>query len=266
MTSSTRYAKPPGTFRILVLGDSFVEAMHVPLEATFARVLERELNAAARHAAHRGDERRCERLRHRRRSCCYFEQEGKRYQPDLVVLAFYPGNDVKNNSPTLEDTLKPVYAADGSLQKVMSDQHRKAGARLARPGGALRGLPLLPPGAVAAASAIGAASGAVSDLLTPRRRDAAPQPGGIPVDYGIYAPEPTPEWQEAWRHTEDATRSIAAAVRRERRAICDCDPVVARSGLSAVGGKKSCQRIRRCRGGVGPGCAAAARGIVVRGA
>ena len=39
------YAKPPRTFRVLVLGDSFVEAMHVPLEATFARLLEGELNA-----------------------------------------------------------------------------------------------------------------------------------------------------------------------------------------------------------------------------
>jgi hypothetical protein len=39
------YAKAPGTFRILVLGDSFVEALQVPLEAAFPRVLEQELRS-----------------------------------------------------------------------------------------------------------------------------------------------------------------------------------------------------------------------------
>src|SRR5215470_13905708 len=41
-------AKPPGTYRILVLGDSFVEAMHVPLESTFTRQLEQQLNRTQR--------------------------------------------------------------------------------------------------------------------------------------------------------------------------------------------------------------------------
>jgi hypothetical protein len=38
-----------------------------------------------------------------------------------VLLAFYPGNDVKNNSPTLEDALKPVYGPDGTLEKVVEE-------------------------------------------------------------------------------------------------------------------------------------------------
>jgi hypothetical protein len=36
-----------------------------------------------------------------------------------VVLAFYPGNDVKNNSSTLEDKLKPEYTTGGALQRVI---------------------------------------------------------------------------------------------------------------------------------------------------
>ena len=39
-TSSTRRRSRAGTYRILVLGDSFVEALQVPLETTFARQLE----------------------------------------------------------------------------------------------------------------------------------------------------------------------------------------------------------------------------------
>jgi hypothetical protein len=36
-------AKPPGTWRVAVLGDSVVQAIHVPYDQTFTAVLEREL-------------------------------------------------------------------------------------------------------------------------------------------------------------------------------------------------------------------------------
>jgi hypothetical protein len=29
-----------------------------------------------------------------------------------------------------------------------------------------------------------------------------PERDGVPVDYGVYASAPAPEWQEAWQHTE----------------------------------------------------------------
>src|SRR5262249_2400221 len=120
------YGKLEGTFRILVLGDSFVEAMHVPLAATFGHVLQ-ELLASDGRAGRRieiitagvsGYGTASEVL--------YFEREGKRYEPDLVLLAFYPGNDVKNNSPTLEDTLRPIYADDGTLQRVVGEAEKKS--------------------------------------------------------------------------------------------------------------------------------------------
>src|ERR1044072_6438684 len=38
-------AKPAGTFRIAILGDSFAEAFQVPLEKTFWAVMERQLSA-----------------------------------------------------------------------------------------------------------------------------------------------------------------------------------------------------------------------------
>jgi lysophospholipase L1-like esterase len=195
-----RYVKPPGVFRILVLGDSFVEAMHVPLESTFPRQLQERLDRDSGtgkieviSAGVSGYGTASEVL--------YFEQEGKRYQPDLVLLAFYPGNDVKNNSPTLEDTLKPVYGPDGALQRVVSEAARSG------PGG-WRGL--------LARSAAYHYCRQLLVLRHPRlaqalvRRGwlkaaavrAAPEEDGIPVDYGVYAPSLAPAWQQAWSRTD----------------------------------------------------------------
>lgn len=202
------YAKPAGVYRILVLGDSFVEAMHVPLDATFPRLLEQRLNASG-GAAHvevvsagvsgygtAGE-------------VLFFEREGKRYQPDLVLLAFYPGNDVKNNSPALEETLKPVYAADGTVQQVVSvgSPHAATGWRGALTQSAayhyFRQLLLV-------------RHPELAQRLIRRgwlRSDAlrvAPEQDGIPREYGVYAAA-TPEWQEAWTHTEQLLGQLQQA-------------------------------------------------------
>lgn len=113
------YAKPPGERRILVLGDSFVEGAQVSMDETCTRVLEELL-----HAGGAGDVRvinagqggwgtaqQYEFLRH----------EGVLYQPDLVVLVFYTGNDVTDNSFRIKGNVralrKPYYTIrDGELQ------------------------------------------------------------------------------------------------------------------------------------------------------
>jgi hypothetical protein len=95
-------AKPPGTFRIAVLGDSLTAARQVPLEKNFCSVIELELSQCAAFAG-------------RRVEVMNFGVDGYgtaqelltlrdhvwKYRPDLVVLAFYPGNDVYNNNRRL---------------------------------------------------------------------------------------------------------------------------------------------------------------------
>ena len=96
-------AKPGGTLRVAVLGDSYAEAIEVPVEQTFWSVLEDDLNRAA---AARG--RRIEVLNFGVRGygtaqelltlrCCVWD-----YSPDVVLLAFYSGNDVSDNSRSLD--------------------------------------------------------------------------------------------------------------------------------------------------------------------
>lgn len=94
--------KPPGVFRILLLGDSYVEGLRVPLEQTFAKVLEQQLNAGApvgqrfevipAGVSGWGTD----------QELLWLREHGAAYQPDLVLLAFFPGNDFQNNSEALE--------------------------------------------------------------------------------------------------------------------------------------------------------------------
>jgi len=130
--------KASGTFRILVLGDSFVEAYQVAERERFIARLEDELNAsgATRFEVIDG-------------GCggwgtaqeyLYWQHEGRAYQPDLVLLAFFVGNDVGDNSVELqlnghrELALKPYFVpgAGGALELLQPDPPApSAGERLA---------------------------------------------------------------------------------------------------------------------------------------
>lgn len=194
------YEKPDGVLRVLVLGDSFVEAMHVPLEAVFFRRLEE-------HFAERLPQRRVEVIAAgvsgygTAGELLYLRRDGKRYRPDLVLLSFYPGNDVKNNSPELEDKLKPLYGEDGSLLRVSGHASRerahgwRALVARSRAYAFLRQL-LLTRQPVLAESLVRVGLLNAEALRSTVRRE------GIPVDFGVYEVPPPVEWQRAWSYTE----------------------------------------------------------------
>jgi hypothetical protein len=93
------YEKPPGTVRILALGDSFTEAFQFDLERTWTKLLEERLNG-------RGDGRRYEVINAGRSGMAtthewlFYSHEGKKYDPDLVLLLFIV-NDFQENSKKL---------------------------------------------------------------------------------------------------------------------------------------------------------------------
>jgi hypothetical protein len=104
------YAKPARTLRIAVLGDSYAEALQVPMEDAFWSVLERELKG-------------CPALTGREPEVINFGVSGYGtaqelmtlrqrvwlYSPDIVLLAFLTGNDIRNNSRILEQDEKRPY-------------------------------------------------------------------------------------------------------------------------------------------------------------
>lgn len=103
--------KGPGSFRILFLGDSFVQGWGVPLEQTMTTLLEDSLNKPGRektievlNAGVFGYSPFLEYL--------YLKELMPSIEPDLVIVGFFPGNDVG------DDYFYTHYAhfkADGSV-------------------------------------------------------------------------------------------------------------------------------------------------------
>jgi hypothetical protein len=104
--------QPKNTFRIAVLGDSFTFAAQVPHEQIYTSILEQNLNL-------------CKAFQDQNIEVINFGVEGYGtaqelltlrqqvwdYQPDLVILAFYIGNDVIDNSKALENNhYRPFFS------------------------------------------------------------------------------------------------------------------------------------------------------------
>jgi hypothetical protein len=111
------YHKPPGTLRVLSLGDSHTQGYEVRQDATFSAVLERYLNM---HLHARGVK--AEVLNagvsgfSTAEAAAFLEAEGHRYQPDVVVLGFY-AND-------FEDNLKAgLFGLDGGKLIARKREH-----------------------------------------------------------------------------------------------------------------------------------------------
>jgi len=106
--------KRPGTTRILFCGDSYTEALQVPLDSTFHRRLERQLDpraGAGRHveviALGRSGMGTTEEL-------LTYEKWGRRYQPDVVAVLFVL-NDFTDNTKGLDPhpDIRPYFVFSG---------------------------------------------------------------------------------------------------------------------------------------------------------
>jgi len=125
--------KAPGTVRIAVLGDSFTEAAQVSIEERFTELAARHLNQAGASAGTQfevmnfgtsgyGTAQQLMTWRH----------EVEPYKPDIVVLAFLTGNDIRNNSEQLEgDPIRP-YFVEQNGQLVLDHSFRNEKRSLAR--------------------------------------------------------------------------------------------------------------------------------------
>lgn len=207
--------KLPGTLRIAVLGDSFTEAQHVAFEDTFCAVAQRDLQAQCPLAI--GGKGRPQRL-FTHLEVMNFGCDGYgtaqelemlrhsvwRYSPDVVVLAFFNGNDVRNNSVVLEgDKCRPFFVHEGDrfvLGGPFEDSwwfRTHCMLRFESRHSQVLNL-------------IGSGRSQLSHLLrggiaTPHRAGAKPLPHGVELGLSdlIYGPPINDVWREAWRVTDD---------------------------------------------------------------
>ena len=118
------YIPDPEVFRIIVLGDSYMEAYQVEFEESLPCLLQQNLahqNVEVINFGISGYGTTQELI--------YLKEEGLKYKPDLVVLAFAPQNDLRNNSRELEallwgeETIKtfgrPFAKIDRSTEKLV---------------------------------------------------------------------------------------------------------------------------------------------------
>jgi lysophospholipase L1-like esterase len=217
-------AKPAGEVRVALLGDSCTESLQVPLEQTFGKLLEKELAAQCPAVAGK----RVETLNFgvsgygTAQELLTLQDDVWKYDPDLVLLAFYTGNDVRNNwRPLEQDDSRPYYVpqTDGSL--ALDDAFlATSGYRMRRTFPArflyavfnhVRLLQLAKQAKSAVDGWIGAWKASKVEKGTAEHE--------LGLDNAVYVPPDAehPDWQSAWNATEAmlaAARDEAAAHRR----------------------------------------------------
>ncbi len=108
---------PPDTTRIAVLGDSMIAALAMEEAETLCGQLEARLNGA-------GDDERYEVLNFgvlgssTAQEMLIYEQVARRYQPNIVVLSFFSGNDLADNHRGLTSNPRIFFDLDEEGQLV----------------------------------------------------------------------------------------------------------------------------------------------------
>lgn len=202
--------KPQDTFRLAVLGDSYVAALQVAQEKTFWAITEQKLGQCpalggkklevlsfGMDGAGTGDE------------LLTYRKHAQRYAPDMVLAAFLTGNDLRNNSAKLEsEKLRPFFHLENGLL-VEDNSFRDSTYFKTRSGGAMNAIAELlshfrlmevAREAYFALQHKSAAAPPNSNAKQPSRAAALFDEAGILKD--AYLPPATPEWHETWEITE----------------------------------------------------------------
>ncbi len=105
------YRKPTGVKRVLMIGDSMTEAFQVELEQTSSKILEMLLNRYSDvpvqvlnfGVSGYGTS----------QQLLFYQMEGVKYDPDIVVVNFFIGNDLDENVYRKGAFQRPSYTLDG---------------------------------------------------------------------------------------------------------------------------------------------------------
>lgn len=100
--------KPENTYRLAMLGDSFVEGLEVEFDSTFLAIAEKRLNAKSVRAIELMNFGRIGLTQSE--EFILLQEEVARFDPDMVAVLFWPENDIRDiNRKTAVNLLRPFY-------------------------------------------------------------------------------------------------------------------------------------------------------------
>lgn len=192
-----------GTFRVALVGDSYVEARQVALEDSFGARLQSDLGACAHQPVEvlafgvSGFGTAQEYLLYRERVAAY--------HPNVVLLALLTGNDLADDQPTLRmgQGPSPYFSVDADGELVLDDSFLQSDEYRSR--SADSGLLWFRRHSqlVRVLHALGGGHG-----------DGAAR-GELGLSDEIYAPPRSEAWRDAWTRTEAILRHFDADVRAD---------------------------------------------------
>jgi lysophospholipase L1-like esterase len=203
-----RFAKPDDVYRIAVLGDSYTEAKQVPVDSTYWSLLPDRLEHCGFQAG-----KHIEALNFSAsgygtaQELILLQVLAERYQPDLILVQLNGGNDIRNNSRTLEtENDRPFFVLnpDGSLRLDNSFTSR-ARFRLmtSRSRTVFRNL--------ASHSRLFQLIRSVRRTDPKKRKETQFAIAEAGLDESELSPPRDPQWEDAWRVTE----ALIAEINRE---------------------------------------------------
>jgi lysophospholipase L1-like esterase len=220
------HVKSPDVYRIVILGDSFTEALQVDDDVPFPKVLETMLNGL-------GGTPRIEVLNlgvsgySTAQELLLLRLFGPRYRPDLVMLAFFNGNDLQENSAALSGGsgnlwTRPYFVRGetGMLELVAppelkAERLRALARRLHVARWTWEKINQVPALNMALWSR-GFATRGDRARGEPDDQDRRWHFGfrldrqGVPPSFQMFAPTPSAEWESAWRLTEALIAEVRA--------------------------------------------------------
>lgn len=201
---------PAGTFRIALLGDSYIEAFEVPFDETVGELLESRLATRwgtpveVLNFGHGGYGTAQELLT--------LQHEVWKYSPDLVLLAVTTGNDISDNYRSLKRSdYVPYYVFRGDSLVLDSSFVQSSGFR-SRARWTRRLLVVVQHSRLAQ---LINRSRRLNRKEERQQRNMAAGPGEeVGMRDEVHLPPTDPDWQEAWRVTEGIIRMMHEECRR----------------------------------------------------
>jgi lysophospholipase L1-like esterase len=220
-------SKPANTIRIAVIGDSYAEALQVPLEAAFWQVLQTQLNSCG------GGPNRIEVINFgvsgygTGQELLTLREHVWEYSPDIVILAVTTNNDITDNSRVLKKARDVPYFVLQDNQLLLDESFRSTAEFKSRESAIgrfgrwfrdhFRVVQAIMEGHRAARLRIAAwrsqKNPATPQTDTQPAAQLAPRSEELGTDNLVYREPVDPTWKDAWQVTEKLIETMRDEVR-----------------------------------------------------